>query len=377
MKKQLKKNIKKAPDQISMRQSAKVSFNEHEGLYRLVVENLEDYAIFTTDKNAIVTSWNIGAEKLLGFKAQDILAHDINIVFSTKDREKDILKKEFVKALKVGRTISEGYHFRKDGTTFWASCLVFPIHATVNHVEGFTLIIRDLTHQKEIEQRKDDFINVASHQLKTPMTSMKIFAHIVEKQARKMGDDTLTDFIKKLNTQIDGLGKLINRLLDVSKLQSGKLEIKRELFNFDELAQEVIAAMQEYSKENVINYVRKFEKKLKINGDKDLISQILVNLLSNATKYSGENTKVIFEARSTKDKLIISIQDFGIGIEDKDQDKVFQRFFRTEAAKQNKINGVGLGLYIVKEIVTGHGGKVWFKSKVNLGSTFYFTLPIK
>lgn len=357
--------------------ATKKQFQAHDGFYRLVVENLEDYAIFTTDEHALVTSWNSGAEKLLGYKPAEILASDIEVIFSPKDHEKQTLKKEFIKAAQEGRSISEGYHFRKDGSTFWASCLIFPLEASIKHEEGYTFILRDLTHQKEIEQRKDDFINIASHELKTPMTSIKIFASIIENQAKKSGDEILANFISKLNIQIAGLGKLINRLLDVSQLQNGKLEIKRRPFNFNSLAEEVIAAMQQYSKESEIRYVSKADKSLKVNGDKELISQILVNLLSNGIKYSPEKGRVVFTVKEAKNRIVVSIQDHGIGIAPNEQDKVFQRFFRTEAARKNKISGVGLGLYIVKEIVTGHGGKIWVESTEGKGSTFFFTLPIK
>jgi signal transduction histidine kinase len=207
------------------------------------------------------------------------------------------------------------------------------------------------------------------------MTSMKIFAQIVEKQAKKMGDAVLSDFIAKLNAQIEGLGNLINRLLDVSKLQSGKLEIKQQLFNFNDLVEEVVASMQEFATESNIVYTRETTKGLKIKADRELISQVLINLLSNAVKYSKNKGKINFIVKEEQNKIVTSIHDSGIGIGTADQEKIFQRFYRATTARENKINGAGLGLYIVKEIVEGHGGKIWFESRVDKGSIFSFTLP--
>lgn len=379
MKTQLAKKVSR-PKSTSSRaplKKAKTKFKVHDGFYRLVAENLEDYAIFTTDIKGMVSSWNLSAEKLLGYTESEMVGENIYIIFSPKDREQETLKKEFAKVAHAGRAISEGFHYRKDKSAFWASCLIFPFAATEINEEGYTCIIRDLTNQKELEQRKEDFINIASHELKTPMTSIKIFASIIENQAKKAGDDILSEFIAKLNTQIDGLGELVNRLLDVSQLQSGKLELKRRLFNFNDLAEEVIVAMQQYAKDNEIVYVRKESKNLMINGDKELISQILVNLLSNALKYSQAKGKIIFSLKKDKDKIEVCVQDFGIDISVTDHEKIFQRFYRTEAVRRKRISGVGLGLYIVREIVNGHGGKIWVESVKNDGSTFFFTLPIK
>jgi len=372
-----KKTVPKKTVRRGAAKKKKGKFKVHDGFYRLVVENLDDYAIFTTDKKALVSSWNLSAEKLLGYAESEVIGESIYIIFSPKDREKETLKKEFAKVEKAERAISEGYHYRKDGSAFWASCLIFPLAATEKNEAGYTFIIRDLTNQKELEQRKEDFINIASHELKTPMTSIKIFASIIEDQAKKAGDGVLSDFIAKLNIQIDGLGELVNRLLDVSQLQSGKLEIKRRRFNFNDLVEEVIAAMQQYAKDNEIVYVRKESKHLMVNGDKELISQILVNLISNAVKYSQAKGKIVVSLKKDKDRVVVCVQDFGLGISLPDQEKIFQRFYRTEAVRRKRISGVGLGLYIVREIVNGHGGKIWVESVKNKGSSFFFTLPIK
>jgi PAS domain S-box-containing protein len=234
--------------------------------------------------------------------------------------------------------------------------------------------VLDITESQELEKRKDEFIVMASHELKTPVTSIKALIQLLQKMhlGNPQGKEGL--YLQKVDTQIDKLTKLIADLLDVSKIISGKLEFNFEQINYYELVKGVIEDMQqitpshELKLEGLIN--------AQITGDRERLGQVLINLLSNAIKYSPNADKVIVTIGSDKDQIITTVQDFGVGIPLEYQERIFDRFYRAQGSKSKTFPGLGIGLYISHEIVARHDGKLAVNSKENKGSTFYLSLPL-
>ena len=181
--------------------------------------------------------------------------------------------------------------------------------------------------------------------------------------------------MQNINKQTDRLTSLINDLLNTSKIQAGKLLLEKKAFNLSELVAKTVVDFQYVTETHQI--IKEGEMKEQVFGDQSRIEQVLANLITNAVKYSPKADKVIVRVRTDKKNAIVSVQDFGFGIEKRDQAKVFERFYRTNDKEEMSVAGFGLGLYISAEIIKGHHGKIWVESAKGKGSTFYFTLPLK
>jgi PAS domain S-box-containing protein len=220
---------------------------------------------------------------------------------------------------------------------------------------------------------RDDFISAASHELRTPVTSLKVYTEVLQRQAERRGDESTSDRLRKMLTQIDRLAVLIGDLLDVSKIEAGKLELRRELVDLRRLIDEVVEAIQATTSKHRIVVAGDVSRP--VVGDGERLGQVLTNLLTNAVKYSPQADRIIVRIAETTDGVTVDVQDFGIGIEPEHLDQVFDRFYRVTSEDEKTFPGLGMGLYISHEIVRRHGGTMEVKSIKGCGSVFRVTLP--
>lgn len=222
---------------------------------------------------------------------------------------------------------------------------------------------------------RDEFISVASHELRTPVTSLKMYTQGLKKQLEKRGEEKLVFYLSKMDNQVDKLTVLISDLLNVSRVQLGKLEFREETFSLDEVVLDTV--------ENIMPTVKKHKIiiqggiKKKVVGDIYRIGQVVTNLLTNAIKYSPAADKIIISLIAEKDHAIVTVQDFGIGIEKKHLARLFNRFYRVSDTSEKTFPGLGIGLYISQEIIKRHGGRITVVSEKGKGSQFSFSLPYK
>jgi PAS domain S-box-containing protein len=351
------------------------SFRTNDNFYRLLVESLSGYGIFTTDKKGNISSWNPGAQKLFGYSENEIIGKNAYIIFRKEDLDKAQFQSKLELAALKTKVIIEQFYIRKNKSQFWASGLIFSLSDGEDTARGFTFIVRDLTEKMEFEKRQDSFISTASHELRTPMASMKLYTQIIEAEIKKSKNVRNIKSIAALHKQLDKILSLMDYLLDVSKIQKGKLELEKVSFDMNILIKEIISAIQIVSKEHVI--VQQGKVNAKVYGDRDRLGQVLVNIITNAIKYSPGSKKVIVIGASNDQNTIISVQDFGLGIPKAEKSAVFHRFYRAGSALDHKIEGIGLGLYVAQQIVEAHNGKMWLESVEGKGSTFYFSIPNK
>jgi signal transduction histidine kinase len=258
---------------------------------------------------------------------------------------------------------------------YWINQVIGTFCDVVASNIAFTYHNKTQNKLEEALRSKDEFISAATHELKTPVTTLKGYTQILQKRLNSEGQTETLEFFGKMDAQINKLTSLIDDLLDVSRLDSGRLQFRMENFNFDEVVKETIDALQLSSTRHKISQ----DGSLGINvyGDKDRISQVISNLLINAIKYSPTADKIIVKTKGGKDSVTLSVHDFGIGIARQNQKKIFERFHRITEGKEATFPGIGLGLYICSEIVKHHGGEIWVKSEIGKGSVFYFSLPLK
>jgi two-component system CheB/CheR fusion protein len=262
---------------------------------------------------------------------------------------------------------------RHDGEYRWIMNHGVPRLAGNDIFIGYIGTCIDISERIDLERQKDDFMSIASHELKTPVTSIKAYTQILQQKFSKLNDEQSTGMLMRLDMQIDKLTGLINTLLDVARIQSGQMEYDEDVFDINTFIQEVIEEIQPASSDHEI------ETSLHASGelvaDKARFSQVLSNLISNAIKYSAGANKIIIHSHNDQDNIVITVEDFGAGIPKEMQDKIFGRFFRVSEASGNRVAGLGLGLFIASQIVQQQGGKIWLESEPGKGSRFHFSLP--
>lgn len=223
------------------------------------------------------------------------------------------------------------------------------------------------------EIRKNDFIAMVSHELKTPLTSLKAYVQLLRIKARNSRDTFTTNALSKADAQVNKMDKMIRSFLDISRLESGQIFLEKEVFTIDQLLSEVVEEVSLTDKTHSILFSAC--KPLKVHGDREKIGQVINNLLSNAMKYSSHYSKVTVRCEQVGSEVHISVIDEGVGLAKADIEKLFSRFYRVKNMQVKTVSGFGIGLYLSAEIIKKHGGKIWVESEENVGSVFSFSLP--
>lgn len=249
----------------------------------------------------------------------------------------------------------------------------YPVHSLTGEMLGVSTYVMDITERKVLEQRKDDFINMASHELKTPLTALKTMVQMLKKRLAKQDLQDHVTSMMRIDSQVDTLTKLITELLDVSKMRSGNLEYADDLVDINELLRNLVETLQPGATQHEI--ILTGEACKPVHGDKDRLGQVFTNLLTNAIKYSPKAERVSLHIDTSESAVIVRVRDYGIGIPKDVQKHIFERFYRVQGVRDGNFPGLGMGLYIVEAIVKRHGGKITVESEEGEGSTFSVSLP--
>lgn len=230
-----------------------------------------------------------------------------------------------------------------------------------------------LLSQKELERRKDEFISMASHELKTPVTSIMMFIQYVQRTLNNKDIRQYDVSFKRINEQVNKLSKLISDLLDVSRIEGKVLPYNLKRADLNMLVKDVVESVKPLSLKHSIKLNGQISREVFL--DYDRVGQVVTNLLTNAIKYSPKNTEIIVTISSNEDTAVVAVKDKGIGVAENQVNKIFSRFYRGLGVNEETYPGMGIGLYVSREIITKHGGKIWVDSTKGKGSTFYFSLP--
>ncbi|WP_205513262.1 PAS domain-containing sensor histidine kinase [Longitalea arenae] len=469
-----------------------------ESRLRAIVEAAVDFAIITLNEQGDIIDWNSGAEIMFGYLKNEVIGSHTRIIYTAEDRQGKIPELEIEAVKTTGRSIDERWHLHKDGTRFFMSGVMTPIHQgdikgyvkvgrnitdrklteealmlseqrkslamksaemgeweweresdkiklsdqvalliglpgrqlsvapdalleyiypgdeqlvqeqlqnafnglnifntecriiradnqqvkwvniygrvlshTDNQATKMIGVIYDITPRKILEKQKDDFISLASHELKTPLTAIKTYSELLHENFETFNESENALLLGKLNGQVERLVKLIQNLLDSSNLSEGRMKLYSQTFDLNALVEEQLETLRSISPDHRLIWNPGIISL--VHADRERIAQVLTNFVSNAVKYSPNHTEIIISTEDKQDKAMLSVKDQGIGIPAEARQFIFDRYYRGEHGPEAK--GFGLGLYISAEIIKQHNGTIGVSSEPEQGSTFYFMLP--
>jgi len=346
-----------------------------------ILQSIGD-GVFVVDKELNIILFNDVCAQLTGFSEKEAVGkpyHEILRFVYEKDGK---INDSFIKrTIKKGETQTMSNHtelIQKNGTHIAVADSAAPLKDSDGDIIGVVVVFRDVTKEREIDKAKNEFVSLASHQLRTPLSSINWqTGFLLEETLGKVNKDVreyLEDIHKSNLRMID----LVNSLLNTSRIDLGTFAIDPKSMDLKETAESVLKELEKKIKEKNLLLNKKYSKSLpKISADPNLMRIVFQNFLSNAVKYTPDKGKINLDIIKKNQEIIIKVQDTGMGIPKSQQEKIFTKLFRTDIVQQSGIEGTGLGLYIVKAIAEASGGKTWFESEENKGTVFYFSLPIK
>ncbi|WP_423146104.1 PAS domain-containing sensor histidine kinase [Rubrolithibacter danxiaensis] len=341
----------------------------NEKYFRFLADNAPLF-IWQTDCQGVVNYISNQWETYSGLKVED--SYGAGWRASIHPDDSGLQKQQYQQCLQTRSPYRAKFRLkRSDGEYRWFLSIGQPFF---EDELGYLGTLTDITEQEMAQQhsasqlkKMDEFVSMASHELKTPLTSIKLYLQILGQKDDQQG------FINKSIDQLKKLESLIAELLDVSKISAGKLIYNLTYFDFGAMLKESVEVMQHSTSSHIIEI--KNAVSVTFQGDKYRLEQVMTNVLSNAIKYSPGSNSILVDSFIESDFIVVTVQDFGIGIEKENLDKIFDRFYRIDSTAM-KYEGLGLGLYIVSEILTRHHGYFWMESEPGKGSVFYFKLPI-
>jgi PAS domain S-box-containing protein len=315
---------------------------------------------------------NKQAINFLGLPGEDVTEEKMLSNVHPEDREGWL--DSWTNALQTGNSYQYELRIKdKNGNYKWHLARALPFRLDGEIIRWFGTNT-DIDEQKQMQRQKDDFLGIASHELKTPVTSIKAYAQVLGAMLSNEGEEKKAQMVMKMDAQLNRLTNLIGDLLDVTKINSGRILFNKVWFDFNQAVQECVQDLQHTTNKHIL--VMDFKETGKIYSDKERIGQVITNLISNAVKYSPHANRIIISTERDEKMITVCVEDFGIGIPEDKKDKVFEQFYRVGGSKQHTFPGLGLGLYISNEIIRREGGKMWVNSTEGKGSTFCFSLPV-
>ncbi|HEY6117814.1 MAG TPA: PAS domain-containing sensor histidine kinase, partial [Candidatus Dormibacteraeota bacterium] len=365
--------------------------------FELLVSNVVDYAIFLLDPTGVIASWNEGAERIKGYRADEIVGRHFSIFYPLEDTRNRKPEWELEVARREGRYAEEGWRLRKDGTRFWASVVITALRDETGRLRGFGKVTRDLTERHELEeqrnaerdaeaqrlrehatsmaeleQAKTEFLNLASHELRGPLTVIRGYNSMLEDGSIPV--EQIPAIARLLEAKLAQMDLLIEQMLETARLEHDLLELSRDRFDVRWVAQEQLDIFRPLAHGHHF-VVESAREPLLVEGDRSRIATIVANFMDNAIKYSPDGGEVCIISGRRGAEVFISVRDHGIGISAEHMPRMFTRFGRLPTEENMSIAGTGLGLFLCKEIAVRHGGDITVRSQPGEGSEFTLTLP--
>jgi two-component system CheB/CheR fusion protein len=359
--------------------------------YSQIIDSLQDYSIFTLDKDFIINSWSSGSTKIFGYETDEVIGEPFNLIFTEEDLKNGIPKKEIETALKEGRATDNRWHIAKDKSLFYAYGLVFPLTGVDGEMLGYVKILRDLTDRKqsedaiknyvreleELNTHKESVLAILSHDLRSPLSAIIGTAKYLKKNFHKMKPDAAQEMLDLLyKSAVDELD-MLDYLVEWARIKYASDTFTPTQLKLTEYIDKVFETLNETASVNTINLRHEVIADTSVFADSKMLLSIIQNIVSNAIKHTGKGGTITVSAKSKDDKIIVQIKDTGIGMSKEIMEKLFTPQMKTLSETRKKNKGAGIGLLLVKGFLEKNGGEIWVESIEGEGSSFYFTLPIE
>ncbi len=351
--------------------------------FRLLVEGVIDYAIIMIDREGFITSWNAGAAHLNGFAPAEIVGRHFSRLYPHEEIQANKPWQDLIEAGKRGRTVSEGWRVRRDGTRYWSNNVIAALRETDDATRSYYMVTQDLTQRRHAESlaeaahRTNEFIAMLAHELRNPLAPIR---NAVALMGRKgLGDPVLESMRQTIDRQSVQLTRIVDELLDVNRVARGRFSVERVPIDLHDVLARAIEAsrslMDRHGHEFQMNVS---QAPLPVRGDAMRLMQVFVNLLNNAAKYTPAGGRIRLDAELGDGEIIVRVHDNGRGIPSEALERVFELFMQVSPEPRGEQGGLGVGLALVRRIVELHGGRVVARSEgEGMGSTFSVFLPLE
>jgi PAS domain S-box-containing protein len=350
--------------------------------FRLLVGSVRDYAIFMLDPEGIVRSWNTGAQAIKGYEAGEIIGRHFSSFYTPQDRQAGKPEAELVAARRDGRVEDEGWRVRKDGTVFWANVVVTAVYDANRQLVGFAKVTRDMSERRRLQElesssrRMNEFLAMLAHELRNPLAPIRNAVTIM--QLETLTSPVLRNCRDVIDRQLAHVTRLVDDLLDVGRLNTGKIKLRKELLRLNEVVSRSTEAVRPLmSARGHQLEMRIPEEAMYVHGDSTRLVQVLQNLLVNAAKYTPDGGRIRLELATEENFVKISVSDNGRGIAAENLERIFHLFMQAEAGTSSPSDsGLGIGLTLARSLVEMHGGTIdAYSPGLRQGSTFIVRLP--
>lgn len=356
--------------------------------YGQIIDSLQDYSIFTLDKEFFINSWSSGATKIFGYETDEVIGQHFDLIFTEEDLKNDIPKKEINTALKEGRATDNRWHIAKDKSVFYAYGLVFPLIDLDGEMLGYVKILQDLTDKKqsadtikkyvkeleELNAHKESVLAILSHDLRSPLSSIISTAKYLKTNFHRMKPENVQEMLDLLYQSSTDELEMLDYLVEWARIKYASDVFSPAKIQLNQYVDKVFETLSESALTNTIHLHNEIEEDVSVFADGKMLLSIIQNIVSNAIKHSEEGGTITVSATREDGKTTVLVKDTGVGIPTEILGKLFTPQMKTLSEVRKKNKGAGIGLLLVKGFLEKNGGDIWVESVEGEGSSFYFTL---
>ncbi len=359
--------------------------------YSLIVDNLQDYSIFTLDTEFYINSWSSGSTKIFGYEADEVIGESFGIIFTDEDLKSGIPKRETETAVREGRATDNRWHVKKDKSLFYAYGLVFPLTGVDGEMLGYVKILRDLTDRKQSEDaikkyirdledlniHKESVLAILSHDLRSPLSAIIGTAKYMKDNYHKMKPDAVQEMLNLLHKSATDELDMLDYLVEWARIKYASDVFSPVKVLLAEYVEKVFETLSESASAKKVKLHHDIDKETSVFADRKMLVSIIQNLVSNAIKHTMENGEISISTVITEEKVTVVVKDTGVGMSKEAIEKLFTPQMKTLSETRKIDKGAGIGLLLVKGFLEKIGGEIWVESTEGKGTSFYFTLPIE
>src|SRR5581483_7427250 len=344
--------------------------------FELLVQSVEEYAIFIIDRDGKVVTWNAGARRIKGYEESEIVGKNFEIFYTPESRAQGVPQRHLREAAAAGHIDYEGWRVRKDGTRFWAAVVMTAMRDPFGELTGYAKVTRDMTGKQmerqrleELERSKSTFLNLVAHELRSPLTVIRGYLSLFKDIDDERRVELERRSLPALQAKTEEMSRLVDQMVEVARLEEGSLRLRNDRFDLVATVEHAVAMNVALDAERHSITLEPFGSVLNVVGDEDRTRIVLGNLLSNAIKYSPGGGDISVHLRAAEGFGVVSVTDHGVGVPEEDRVRLFTPFTRLDRKDLNYVPGTGMGLYLSRELARRQGGDVVLATSSDDGST--------